>query len=316
MKLRAILKPEYIYRPAQVLRRLRFELAPPGEFAEVALPWGVPIRVRPSEIIGRSIVGLGVFELQVTEAIWRLVDPGETAADVGANIGYMTSVLGRRVRPGGTVWCFEPHPDLFSELSHNVDRWRTPSGANGLTPGRSPAGGAAAVTFELRNAAVSDRSGACTLHVPSDFSVNRGLASVEARAAEGTTAITVPQVSLDETFAGVDRVGLIKVDVEGHEAAVFRGAQELIRRHRVRDWLFEENDENPLGVGKMLAENGYRLFRIRKHFSHLELAAPEERVSVARYAVPESPNFLATLEPDRAKRRFEARGWQSLGHGG
>ena len=301
MKLRSILKPEYIYRPAQILRRVRFELSQPGDFADARLPWGMPIRVRPKEIIGRSIASLGIFELQVTEAMWRLVDPGETVVDVGANIGYMTSVLCRRVAPGGTVWCFEPHPEIYSELSHNVERWRR----DGL---------AAAVV--LKNAAVSDRSGECRLHIPSDFSFNRGLATVESRGGNGMKEITVPQVSLDDVFSSGEQIGLIKIDVEGHEAAVFRGARTLIGEHRVRDWLFEENDENPIGVGKMLSENGYSLFRIKKHFSHVELLPPETHVTVASYAVPESPNFLATLEPVRATRRFESHGWQCLGRGG
>ena len=303
MKLRSILKPEYIYRPAQILRRVRFQLSQPGEFADARLPWGMPIRVRPSEIIGRSIASLGIFELQVTEAIWRLVDAGETVADVGANIGYMTSVMCRRVRPDGTVWCFEPHPEIFAELSHNVEQWRRE-------------GNAGDATVVLKNAAVSDHSGECRLHIPSDFSFNRGLATVEARAGDGMKEIRVPQVSLDDVFSSGEKIGLIKVDVEGHEAAVFRGAQTLIREHRVRDWLFEENDENPLGVGKMLAENGYSLFRIKKHFSHVELCPPETHVTVASYAVPESPNFVATLEPTRATQRFEAHGWQCLGRRG
>ena len=310
MKLRSILKPEYIYRPAQILRRVRFQLSQPGEFVDAKLPWGMPIRVRPGEIIGRSIASLGIFELQVTEAIWRLADAGETVADVGANIGYMTSVMCRRVRPGGTVWCFEPHPEIYSELSHNVERWKQGAGANG-----NGAGGGPGATVELRNAAVSDHSGECRLHIPADFSFNRGLATVEARDGAGMKEIVVPQVSLDDVFAGAGKIGLIKVDVEGHEAAVFRGAQNLIKGGRVRDWLFEENDENPLGVGKMLAENGYSLFRIKKHFSHVELCPPETHVTVASYAVPESPNFLATLEPGRATRRFEGRGWQCLGRG-
>jgi FkbM family methyltransferase len=297
MKLRSILKPEYVYRPGQILRRVKFQLSTPGEFAEATLPWGMPIRVRPGEIIGRSIASLGIFELQVTEAIWRLADPGETVADVGANIGYMTSVMCRRVRPGGTVWCFEPHPEIFAELGQNVERWRREPGS---------------AKVELRNAAVSDHSGECRLHIPSDFSFNRGLASVEARDGAGMTEITVPQMSLDEVFAGVEKLGLVKVDVEGHEAAVFAGARGLIKGHRVRDWLFEENDENPLGVGRMLSEHGYSLFRIKKHFSHVELAPPEARVTVASYAVPESPNFLATLEPARATQRFAPHGWQCL----
>ncbi len=296
MKLLSILKPEYLYRPRQIFRRIRFQFSRHGEFADATLPWGMPIRVRPGEALGKSILSLGLFELPVTEAIWRLVDPGDTVADVGANIGYMTAVIAHRVRPGGTVVAFEPHPEIYAELTHNVRLWER--------DGR--------VTLSARHAAVSDHSGTCELNMPAAFSINRGLASLERREGAGVTKVSVPQVSLDDAFSRGEKLGLVKVDVEGHEASVFAGARTLITEKRVRDWLFEENNENPHGAARMLEENGYTLFRLNKHFTPASLPAPVLKVVQPDYAVPESPNFLATLEPDRARARFQQPKWHAL----
>ena len=82
-------RPEYIFRPAQVYKRLsHFKAKQTNQFENVSLPWGVNITVRPDEVIGRSLWSMGIYDLSVTETLWRLIDSGETAVDVGANIGY------------------------------------------------------------------------------------------------------------------------------------------------------------------------------------------------------------------------------------
>lgn len=295
MKLLSLFKPEYCYRPGQILRRLNL---PNGasEFAQVRLPWGVPLRVRPQELIGQAILRLGVFELLVTESVWRLTDPGETVADVGANIGYMTSVMARRVGRAGTVWAFEPHPEVFKELDHNSHQWT--GGANGA--------------IKTVNAAVSESAGELSLKVPDAFSGNRGLSTLEGGAEEGYTIVTIPGVTLDETLAGVERIGFVKMDVEGHELSVLRGASNLLAGRRVRDWVFEDAAGHPSPVTRLLSDAGYTLFRLKKHFSRPSLLPPDAPETHGAHEAPESPNFLATADPDRARQRFAAGGWQAL----
>ena len=121
-------KPEYVFRPSQIIRRLQREFQIARESEEVVLPWGLPIRVFPNETIGSCIWRTGVHDLVASEALWRLLDPGETAVDIGANIGYMTGLMARRAGPRGRVIALEPHPDIFAELQRNVGEW-----------GRSPA---------------------------------------------------------------------------------------------------------------------------------------------------------------------------------
>src|SRR5579872_6967542 len=100
-RLRRLLnKPHYIYRPGQAIIRLGRLLGgakPAGAWEEAVLPWGLPIRYHPAEQIGNSIWRLGLYDLCVSETLWRLLDAGETALDVGANFGHMTSVMAVRV---------------------------------------------------------------------------------------------------------------------------------------------------------------------------------------------------------------------------
>jgi protein-L-isoaspartate O-methyltransferase len=90
------------------------------------LPWGLHIRIHPLEEHGQILLTLGVIDLAVTETLFRLANPGEIAVDVGANIGYMTSVLAARINSssGGSIWAFEAHPEIFEELKYNVEKWK------------------------------------------------------------------------------------------------------------------------------------------------------------------------------------------------
>src|SRR6185369_9299739 len=124
-----ILKPHYLFRPSQGARRLlRWAFpSPPGPVL-LTLPWGLPIEVDTREDIGRAIWSLGLYDLAVSETLWRLLAPGDLSVDAGANIGYMTSIMALRTGPSGSVLAFEPHPEVFRRLTENVLRFhRYPS---------------------------------------------------------------------------------------------------------------------------------------------------------------------------------------------
>src|SRR4051812_940610 len=114
-------QPEYFYRPGQVLLKLKRTLHGRYEAVEpVRMPWGAVIHICPGEHIGARIWHRGVFDLTVLEAIARLVDPGEVALDIGANIGQMSSLISRRLGPKGKLLSFEPHPKIFELLSRSA----------------------------------------------------------------------------------------------------------------------------------------------------------------------------------------------------
>ena len=258
-------KPHYIFRPSQLVRRLRH-----GEL--VATPWN-EMRVA-SDVLGRGIARTGVHELAVSETVWRLVRPDDLAIDVGANVGYFTGLLSRRVRQ---VIALEPNPLLAPIISENVARW----GGN----------------VELLARAASASSGHARLHLPADYEHNNGVATLEA--GEGDS-YEVQTVTLTDLIAG-RQVGLLKIDVEGHELSVLQATPlELIR-----DVIFEEHGTLPTPVSRLLEEAGFEVRGIEETLLRPRLIAGQPRSW-------EAPTYLATRRLAEATRLLAARGWRCL----
>src|ERR1700733_7980631 len=85
-------RPHYVFRPRQVIRRIEGDLRPQPAERQFELPWGMPITCSPREYVGLGMLPRGLYALPVCEALLRLTDVGETALDVGANLGQMTSL--------------------------------------------------------------------------------------------------------------------------------------------------------------------------------------------------------------------------------
>lgn len=291
---RSLNKPYYLYRPRQLAGRVARIARPARAGWETArLPWGLVIRFRPDEMLGSSIARTGVFELPVTEAITRLLDRGEVAVDAGANIGYMTSLMALRVGPPGLVLAFEPHPDVFAELSHNAEDWARHPGVGRIS---------------LHRVALSSRPGRGTLRIPQEFERNRGTATLAECGGAGEE-LSVELECLDRALADVPAIGMLKLDVEGHELAVLEGARALLRRRAVRDVLFEEHDVLPTVVTDLLQAAGYRIFGLAQRVTGPRLVDP---ASAAARPAWDAPTYLATLDPGRAQDRLARRGWKSF----
>jgi len=180
-----------------------------------------------------------------------LLRPGMRAIDVGANFGSYTRCLSELVGPAGEVWSIEPVPMTFDVLR---------SGVESLEAGN----------VRLLHSAVSDAVGMVRMQVP--VYPTGGENFYEARivdsATPGLRTVEVPAVSLDRLCERMPHVDLVKVDVEGHEWAVVRGADALIRRCRPI-WLVEisgnpdDDATNASKVFAFMAERGYRARLVR-----------------------------------------------------
>jgi FkbM family methyltransferase len=285
MKLKGLIKPEYLLKPGNIMSRLRYRRLNMAGSRVVQLR-GHAFHIDPDEVIGRQILHFGLFDLLVTEALFRLTDTGETAADVGANIGYMACVLADRAGSSGMVYAFEPHPDLYRKLQLN-------------TAGRA---------VRAVQAAVSDHDGQASLNIPQAFADNRGIATLE-RTDDAGDAIEVAAVTLDSAFPPDTAIGVLKIDIEGHELAALRGAKRMIGQGRIRDIVFEEHNTRSSPVVALLASSGYEVFRLHKRFFGPELRDPGTPVKESTW---ESPSFLATRDAERAKARFAKGGWACL----
>lgn len=134
----------------------------------------------------------------------RFLKPGDIAVDAGANIGLVALVAAQRVGPAGAVHAIEPHPVVARYLRDNV---RLNHAANVQV--YQVALGAAPGTARLSEHAGDD----------SQNHLRPAGAGVE-----------VPVVRLDALLAGLPRVNLMKIDVEGYERFVLAGAEGLLPR--------------------------------------------------------------------------------------
>ncbi len=297
--LKPLTNPAYFFRPRQIVHRFKRALRrqPLGQFETVTLPWGVPLRVRPDEVIGSNIWCYGIFDLVVCEAICRLLDHSEVAVDIGANIGLMTSLMRCRAGKDGRVIAFEPHPELFSELRHNISL---------LQPADSVA------PADLHNLALSDVAGEALLEVGPAWSSNRGTPKLVAATGNGSGGtVSVKTGVLDQILDGRTAIGVCKMDVEGHELRALQGANRLLAARRVRDLIFEDFGTYPSPVHQFLLDRGFRIFSLHTRLWKPQLAPALQRVRFR--PVVDGQNYLATLDPARAARRFATPGWRALG---
>lgn len=294
-----LLKPEYAYQPKRLFRRLLPIRPQVTSFGVHSLPWSrAQLRVRESEEHGQILRTLGVVDLMVTESLFRLADPGEVAVDVGANVGYMTNVLVSRIgqRPGAKMWSFEAHPAIHVELSHNVHEL---------------ASAYPEVEINAPHCAISSQVGSVLLTEPAGFATNRGLANVQHSETGESVSHRVQCNTLDNLIPRSQRIGAMKIDVEGHELDVLQGATRMLAERRIRDCVFEEHSDYPCPVTTLLEDAGYTVFFLKKRFSKPQLAHPST-AEKARTGAWVPVSFLATLDPDRAHDRFRASGWHCL----
>lgn len=165
-------------------------------------------------VIGLNILR-GRYEQDEIALVRSLLKPGDTAIDVGGHIGFFTMQMAAMVGASGRVYAFEPL-DTNAELLE-----------------RSIAENRFADRIVFQRVAVGASSGMATLTFPAE-TLNSGGAYL---LRDGTAPLTgnqmtrVPAVALDD-LAIKRPVRLIKMDVEGAEPQVLRGAQRLLREDR------------------------------------------------------------------------------------
>ena len=242
-----------------------------------------------------EIINRGVYDRVIPEVICRLVDSGERCVDVGANVGQNTSMMAVASGREGKVWAVEPHPEVHAMLARSAASWRDYD----LAP------------IELVKKGLGERRGAASLFENERFPGNQGLGTV-IRPAVVLREHGIEMTTLDEMLAGVGGgIGLLKIDVEGHEAAVLRGAAQNLREGAFRDILFEDLGPQPGESARLLEEAGYTvvvmvtwLIGPRMH--------PLQRYVDGKVRGYFSFNYLATKDPDRATSRMRWPGWRCM----
>jgi FkbM family methyltransferase len=156
------------------------------------------------------------------------IQPGDVFLDVGANIGEICLHAALGVGNGGKVFAFEPIPLNIKHLSHHLSLNPTLKERVEIFP------------FALGE---KDREQVPFVHPRPD---NLGMIRVQSKSASGAPFAAVEMRSLDSfwTQKTVNRLDGIKIDVEGYELKMLRGAEKCILRYH--PWLFIELDDENL----------------------------------------------------------------------
>jgi len=159
--------------------------------------------------VGRTIYLSRAYEPPLTDLFLRNLKKGDVFVDVGANIGYFSMLAASRIGPNGRVFAFEP-------FSQNVKLLHLSKRANRFEQ---------VEIFPL--AASSGRQ----LYLYDNAGTNGFISplSDDFRAVMQSTIVF--SMSLDELLKDVARVDFLKVDVEGAEYLVLRGAETIVHRH-------------------------------------------------------------------------------------
>ncbi len=267
---------------AYLVRRAVWKVARQRHFGHRAVaPWlyGTRAELVLSSDIGRCVWVAGCYEPNELYFLSRMLKPGGTFIDVGANIGLYSLVAARIVGFGGRVLAFEPSSRERELLESNIVR-------NHLTQ----------VVVDSR-ALGNEQNSHAVLHLADDQHGGQNtLGTVVYENVRLVRDAEVEMTTLDHVVAerGLDSVDVVKIDVEGAEFAVLSGAYGILTAPRPVI-MMELQDDSLVAQGSsgreviaVLSRFGYELYcyaitnhqRLLRRFEDREASVGQDVVAV------------------------------------
>ena len=203
------------------------------------------------ENIGLELFINGVYEKETIDRIIKNIPVNGTLLDIGANIGAISIPISK-LRTDIHIVAVEASNKVYNYLKENV-------ALNKMS------------NCEIVNNAISDTDGQTVSFFSPDELFGKGsMAAVFTDAAENVETITLDTLILNK---GIEKVDLIKIDVEGFEYLAFKGGVKLLTHPNAPDILFEFVDWaeelagniKPGDAQKILIEYGYSLWEIKSN---------------------------------------------------
>jgi len=166
------------------------------------------------EAVSQEIACYGFVEPKLTEALLRLVQPGQVVVDIGMHLGYYATLLALLVGERGEVHGFEPTPSTRDIARRNTDRFPQIR----VHP--------FAVWSSVKTLAFRD-------YGPRWMAFNTSAKSKLDKEPAAPREIEVQTITLDQFRASLDRnIALMKIDAESAEREILAGAQTLLKTDR------------------------------------------------------------------------------------
>lgn len=184
-------------------------LPEPTESLVIETIYGFKIKIDPviDNGVERAIYDYGTYEKGTLDIISQLLLPGDTFVDVGANIGLMSIFSGLKVGSKGKVIAFEPNPNTRLILEENIR-------LNELEK-----------TVKIEQKALSNETKKSNIY--DRWDVNRGGASL-IKPKTKSTSYEIEETTFSTYFSINKKIKIIKIDVEGYELEVLKGAKEYL----------------------------------------------------------------------------------------
>ncbi len=217
--------------------------------------YGFDIMVHGNEdaIIERSVYYTGTYEKGTIHLLQQLLAKGDVFVDAGANIGLMSFVAAQAVGSSGHVHAFEPSPEMYARFKENM----LLNGFENIT---------------VYPVALAAEAGEALLYP--DNAHNPGASSLINNQGH-VKPIAVKKQTLDE-YTIHSPVVVLKVDVEGYEMEVLKGAEQLLSRNDAPALIVEcsTQRENHGYNADELYEfirgiNQYRIFKLKRGKGHI-----------------------------------------------
>lgn len=251
----------------RIYNRLLMLLAP----RQVATTYfGARMRVDMRDFLQATIFHFGTWEPAESQLLDRFIRPGDTALDIGANVGFHSLLFATRVGPEGRVIAIEAHPRLAERIAEQLQ-------LNQLA------------NVRIVNVAVSDKAGEVLLY--EGPSSNSGATSIMAsrRSANSIKVRAAPIMSLlsPEEIA---QISLIKIDIEGAEGPVLRDLLDHIDQFpKLLAFAVEANSDEddgwPAIFDRFLAA-GFSAFRVKQNYDWASIVDEQRVEPVAIRSLP------------------------------
>jgi FkbM family methyltransferase len=210
---------------------------------------GMPLLVVRGTTEGRAIMENGVYEADSIRLLERIIAPGMTFVDVGANVGQYSLVASRLVEPGGKIYAIEPTPAVIELLERNVVR-------NNLT------------NVQICRLAIIDRNGEADFYLSRARRIGTSSLFENRRSRGGKIRVSCQTLDAFAAAQGLDKIDVVKLDIEGSEYAaiegapgVFAGADPPVMFIEFNEYMLRRAGRSCAELYGLLRDLGYALFR-------------------------------------------------------
>lgn len=227
---------------------------------------GVVMELDSRDLVTNTILMSGIWEPE-TSAIVDSLQPGDVFIDVGAHVGYYSLLASTRVGPAGRVVAVEPNPATLERLRRNI-RLSGPRNIRNIV---------------VQEVACTDAAKTLRFFQASPY--NTGGSSLSAKTAAstgGAREIAVRGLPLDTIVKSLNlqRIDLVKIDVEGAELQVLRGMKESLLKYHPKvvveliPWILANLGASTEEVSTFLRQAGYVQGRQMDDANYLWIPTP------------------------------------------